>query len=584
MWVYGCNDHLEGLKELPAGFEASGVIAIDFPKICQVIGAAPHPAFKPRATTNSKGGGRKQSMLGFEGTGTNPSAPVREGPYLSIRSTLLDRCSMQILSLLLPTATNIKVLCFSDCRLDGETLGLLRQGLSGSSCLIESLQIEWNPFELPLPTVEEMASLAPAAADPAPDAGEGAEKGEAEGEAAPAPAEAPPPAEAEPAGGGAALHPGDSLEAREMRRYQLQSWRVLRSFREWLEDLAGSLSEAFAKLAPNGASDLETRLGAGDLHGILEARLGAVGPHVTEVYEALDGPEYGAGQGFSSLLALKAALEGLPEEKDPGNPNDSIGLMLAPFMDSVCALQSFSLRACSISRLELGPLCACLSQGTPQLRCLNLWENRICDRGAKILATALDEYRKLEYLGLGRNRITAAGLGTICVPFSVEVVSEAVARDMRQEALDKILKAQAEEAKKNAKKAPPKKGAKEEEPAAPPPPPPKISLAGRTRGEGLKAAVLEERPRSPEDQEPVLVWRRACELRTLVLADNPIAGVRAEKEIEALAPLGPKGAELVLIGAPAAKALASRRPDLTTTGNRKDRLSSGGEGWVLKLV
>jgi hypothetical protein len=482
---------------------------------------------------------------------------------------------MQILSLLLPSASSVKVLCFSDCRLDGEMLQLLRKGLAGCNGSIESLQIEWNPFEIPLPSPEEMPM--PSSAPPA---GAGSDPSASpEGEASPnsgvqAEAEAGAPVDAEGAATPAVEH---SLEAREMRRYQLQSWRLLRSFREWLEDLAGSLDEAFAQLSgPEGGVDLEARLAAGDLHALLEARLGAAGPHVTEVYEALDGPDFGGGQGFTSLAALRSALEGLPEQTEAEEANDPIGSMLAPFVD--IALQSLSLRACSIGRLELGPICARLTESTSQLRCLNLWENGICDRGANVLANAFDEYRTLEYLGLGRNRITVAGLIAICKPFDVEVVSEAEAKEMRDAALEAAEKARAAELK-NSKKPPPKKG---EEPPPEELPPLKISLAGRTRGEGSKAATLEERPNPQEGAEPTLLWRRACELRTLALSDNPIQGVRGEKEIEALQPLGPKGAELLLIGTPAAASLAARRPDLTTTGNRK--FAVGSEGWVLKLL
>lgn len=79
--------------------------------------------------------------------------PLGKANLFSIRSMLLDHFSMQLLSLLLPTVQNIKVLCFSDCGLDVEMLHLLRQGLAGS-CHIEALQVEWNPVDLPMSAVE----------------------------------------------------------------------------------------------------------------------------------------------------------------------------------------------------------------------------------------------------------------------------------------------------------------------------------------------------------------------------------------------------------------------------------------------
>merc|ERR1711972_1187397 len=104
-----------------------------------------------------------------------------------------------------------------------------------------------------------------------------------------------------------------------------------------------------------------------------------------------------------------------------------------------------------------------LSQCPWQLRCLNLWENRICDRGVALLAAAFQEYRGIEYLGLGRNRITDAGLQGVCEPFQLKLLDEAGA----QEAKEKIMALEAAREKEAAAKAKAKSKAK---PAADAPP------------------------------------------------------------------------------------------------------------------
>eukprot|EP00913_Durusdinium_trenchii_P025296 g23747.t1 len=125
-----------------------------------------------------------------------------------------------------------------------------------------------------------------------------------------------------------------------------------------------------------------------------------------------------------------------PKEDDP------LGLSLAGLLEPSCVLESVSFRACAISRFELGPISAMLSKCPWQLRALNLWENRICDHGAELLASALDAYRGLEFLGLGRNRITDSGLEALCQPFKpvqLDKVELAAARDRiaKQEAATK---------------------------------------------------------------------------------------------------------------------------------------------------
>ncbi|CAK0819703.1 unnamed protein product, partial [Prorocentrum cordatum] len=53
-------------------------------------------------------------------------------------------------------------------------------------------------------------------------------------------------------------------------------------------------------------------------------------------------------------------------------------------------------------------------RANPHLRAINLWGNRLCNRGAAALAAALEANFGLQYLGLGRNLITHEGLERLC--------------------------------------------------------------------------------------------------------------------------------------------------------------------------
>merc|ERR1719326_1321915 len=203
-------------------------------------------------------GGRKDSSAGVEAI---QKPPDTEDPVLSVRSMLLDRISVHLLGLLLPVATNIKVLVFSDCRLDVEMLRLLRDGLvPGTS--VEALQIEWNPLEVPLPSeedlkAEEEAKKAEAAAAAAAAAGEAADG---------SPAPVPEAVETEP------VQKNFDLEVRERRRYAAQSQRTLRGFKERLADLfEGNLQAAFETLEAPG--DADAPLNYCDFQSVMEARL-----------------------------------------------------------------------------------------------------------------------------------------------------------------------------------------------------------------------------------------------------------------------------------------------------------------------
>lgn len=180
----------------------------------------------------------------------------------------------------------------------------------------------------------------------------------------------------------------------------------------------------------------------------------------------------------------------------------------------------------------------------PKLRCLNLWENFICDTGAEVLAKALVEFRFLEYIGLGRNRITDTGLGHLCRPFNMEVLDEAAAKVVKERI--KQMEGKVEAAVK-AKKAKPK------------------SL--------MHIETLEEQP-PEEGKEAAWVRRKPSDLKTLNLAENPI---KSSRVVEALQPLGPD-AELVLRGTMAAAAILARPVSPTLRRNVQQ------EGWLLRLL
>jgi len=559
IWVYGANDHLDIPKELPSGFKTTGFLRIDYMKLCKAVGASPHPALRPKPKVVPPPvpeRGRRPSTV-METVPTGPP-PITEGSNLTLRSMLVDSTSVQLLGLLLPTATQVKVLSFSDCRLDVDMLALIRKGLV-TPCTVESLQIEWNPLELPLPSVEEMEALAAASISE-----------EEAAEAADGVAPGLPESVGEVVSNAAPFGDSSNLEVRERRRYFLQSQRTLINFGDWLSAIAGSdgLAGIWSQLAQTGIDS--TLLNSSDFYDALETHLGMSGPQVAEVFEVLDGPDFGGGQGRYSFADLRAALEGLPEEPtDAAVPADAIGASLATFLDGDCVLESISLRSCSFGRLELGPMSAALAKCPWQLRSLNFWENRICDRGAKLLADALGEYRGLEYLGLGRNRITDTGFTTLCMPFHSKVLDEAGMKEAKDAIKGQEVRRDAA-AKAKAKAKANTSGARER------------------RQPPLVVDDLEEGPEG-EDGAATWVLRKPCDLKTMVFSENPIRNVST---LETVQPHGPRGAELLLKNTQAGAALLAKRPELAEKKESKQQEgrgqsvpgAPGGEGWVLRLV
>lgn len=421
VWKYGINDRVSGADSLPSSFQASGTLRGDYMQIAKAFGAVPHPAFKPRQAKGSKG---RQGIVVQQQAAAD--GPEEERPIFTIQSMRMDRISAHILGLILPVATQMKVIRLLDCRLDAKMLRLLRRGLTGE-CSVECLQVEWNPIEL----------------DP----------------------------------------------------------------------LAGMLS-----------------------------------PHA-----------------------------GALTEREGEAPGDEAGLALADFLDGDCVLECLSLRACALDKPQVAPLAAALARCPWQLRQLNLWENTICDQATEALATALEEYRGLEYLGLGRNRITDVGAATLCRPFASEILDGAAVESVRtrvkdqQERYDADVKAKA--------KAKPK--------AAPKP-------NSRMRREPIIFVdELEDRPPAPATdgtEAPSWVSRKFSELKALSLMENPIRNVST---LERLQPFGPRRAELAVLGTPAVGALLAKFPDLSTKERKAFVFPSSGQadvpggavdGWVLRLA
>lgn len=314
--------------------------------------------------------------------------------------------------------------------------------------------------------------------------------------------------------------------------------------------------------------DLERRkpLSLSEFQDLLEDRLGAVGPHVAEIFHCLDGPDMDFADSRNTLANLRQAFRAFPDDLDRHFPQT--GTALAAFLDGDCILEALSLRSCDLGLAEIRPLAAALEKQPWQLRSLNLWENRICDRCAELLAVGLDAYRGLEYLGLARNRLTERGLEAICAPFQAHFLDPAGYEQAAERLQAAAAKRAAEE--KAAAKAKPKAKAEPE--------------GHRRRRESQHVEELEELPvgtqRGTGDSKPGWLLRRPCDLQSLNVAENP---VRDPKTVEALQPQG-QGAELVLRGTQAAAALLSRPLGARDRRYLGARGREGGEGWVLKLT
>jgi len=275
--------------------------------------------------------------------------------------------------------------------------------------------------------------------------------------------------------------------------------------------------------------------------------------------------------------------EASPQHTVRSEPNDGdtddAGNALANFLDDESVLECLSLRACALARNQIVPMADMISKSKPwQLRQLNLWDNAVCDAAATELAAALEEYRGLEYLGLGKNRISDEGAIAICRPFASEILDAATCETQLETIRTRIKDQQeAEKAKAKAKpKAAPKAGA-------------------RVRREAIAYVdtldELEDRPPADngEPAQPSWVYRKHSEIKTLSLMENPIRNVTT---LQKLQPFGPRRAELTVLGTPAADTLLGRYPDITSkerkafcfpSGQNADVPGGASDGWLLRL-
>merc|ERR1719277_1602633 len=118
----------------------------------------------------------------------------------------------------------------------------------------------------------------------------------------------------------------------------------------------------------------------------------------------MDGPGYGAGDGFVSLRRCEEILQSVsaltPEEEaaDPG------GQAFGAFVDATSPLELVSFRYCGLGRIEAQGIAKAM-RTCQFLKALNLWGNRICDKAIGPIAEALESYFGLQFLGLGRNLV-----------------------------------------------------------------------------------------------------------------------------------------------------------------------------------
>lgn len=167
------------------------------------------------------------------------------------------------------------------------------------------------------------------------------------------------------------------------------------------------------------------------------------------------------------------------------------------------------------------------------LKSLNLWDNRICDRGVQTIGEALEGQYSLQYLGLGRNQVTHEGLKKLCAGLgATRVDNEEEKKNLEKST---ILNA-GDRAKKEKAMAPPKKDAK-----------------GRERHQApLHFDELEER--TDQDGQMYWLWFKNVEFQTLSLEQNPISDLKVIQELQ---PYGM--GTLVLRGTPAAKAFLAEQ-------------------------
>lgn len=517
-WVYGINDHLDEPEDLGT-FRPEGVFRKDFASFCEAFGAVQHCSLGPQRR-NKKNDPSKEATL-------------------CVRSTLVDRCSMKILQLLLPTSLHLETLIFSGCRLDIDMVGLLRKGLGTEGCTVHTLQLEWNPLEVPLELAGE---------DTNPPSERG---GEGEGETARSLGSG---SKGSRRGSKPLIGDDVDLDQLELRRDRKQARRMLLMVQDLIWQKFGSMDEAWEAIT-NSGRELE-KLRPGPFAEACDEVLGLHANDAAEAFEVLDGIHFGGmAEGWVTLNSLKSALQDFPEPTGIDAEQDPLGDAFAAFADAGCMLECLSLRCCGISRRELVPIAGMLSAEGRHITILNLYGNRICDRGVEYLVNAMQEYRGLEYLGLGQNRITDVGLASLVKGLGPEVVNPDDEADIRAQV-------EAKAAEVNARQVLP----------------PRVDANGYELHQRPTLCDELEEQEDPSTGETIIIRKKPSELKTLNLSENPINDAEA---IQSIVPHG-DGMELVLRQTPAARMLRDpqKRQEKEQRQSKKT-LQEGG--WKLIL-
>jgi len=469
IWTYGVNDHLEELPtEMVRAFRPSGSFRTDFVVLCERCGVVPCTALAPPLS----------------------SAGAAEGSTLAVQSALLDRASMQVVKCIIPSSLHLEILRFSGCYLDVEMLGMLRAGLT-DMCTVRAVQLDWNPLEIPL----DLKAVAIELAD----------------------------------------NSVDNINELESTRAREQGKRALRAFGETLA-VYGDWSEVLQSVAAVACADKRwetlAKLEPLDVESWSRAFIEKINMPTAEVeiiFDILDGPGFGCGERQVPMSRLEEALAALPELSAEDEVADPVAGAVAAFIDGSSILELLSLRHCNIGRIEARAIGRNL-RSSPHLRALNLWSNRVNDRGAMALAEAFEANFSLQHLGLGRNQITHVGLECLCRPLGATRV------DSKEQA-DPIIKDIKDKTKERDKRRQP--------------PPPKRDARGRERHTPeVFLGTCEERSDLGTGQTYWL-WTRNLALKKLSLEHNPIGDAASVLRLQ---PYG-LGGDLVLRGVPCAQEL-----------------------------
>jgi hypothetical protein len=518
-WVYGINDHLDEPQDL-GSFQPEGIFRKDFARFSEVLGAVYHVTLGPQRN-------RK----------VNPSQETT----LCVRSTLVDRFSIKVLQLLMPTSLHLESLIFSNCKLDLDMVALLRKGLGTEGCTVHNLQLEWNALELPIEMAGDSNPTSARAGEEAvggETARSGGSKSDKEGSKNP-----------------------DELDwdQLETRRDLKQGRRTLTMVQDFIWQKFGCMDAAWEAIESSGRGP--EKLHPGPFAEVADEVLGLCTSEAVDAFEVLDGIHFGMAEGRVSLHALKSALQELPEPDGFDMEKDPLGDAFAAFVDAGCMLECLSLRSCNISRRELVPIAGMLAAEGRHVTILNLYGNRICDRGVEHLVTALQEYRGLEYLGLGQNRITDAGLACLVKGLGPEVVSADDEAEIRAQVEAKAAEVAAKQAG-----------------------PPRVDANGRELHERpLLCDELEVRE-DPSSGQTTLIRKKPSELKTLNVSENAICDAEAIQMFQ----FQGDGVELVLRQTPAARTMVEMKQRQDRELKRRDskkalQESSNSGGWKLIL-